>query len=232
MIHAWYNYANVEVVKFMCNLITICPFNFLPSIVHCRRWVSLWQLITLTRYLHRTGCFATRHRFTSIRGTRMGNKRTALILQQADWKWMTQQNTTSFRLSPEWASMGDSILNTSVKCTAYSQRVSPQKRSFVRFFFDVPTILLSSLSCWSQLRNPQRPSVSVRICKVQDSMIVPPIEDRWKCIRKGPGISGVRSAVWKNKDRINGLFHNFLKTIICRRRKNQRITQVKMFIHF
>jgi hypothetical protein len=42
----------------------------------------------------------------------MGNKRTALIIEQADWKWITQKNTTSARLS-EWSSMGDSILKAS-----------------------------------------------------------------------------------------------------------------------
>ena len=133
----------------------------------------------MARYLDRTGWFATRHRFTSFRGTRMGNKRTALILEEADWRWMTQQNTSSVRLSPEWASMGESfILNTSGNCTVYSHRVTPQNRSFVRGFFDVPTVLLSSLSCCSQSWHPHRPSVSVIKCKVQNSMVIRPAEDR------------------------------------------------------
>jgi hypothetical protein len=58
--------------------------------------------------------------------------------------WMTPQDTTSLRMS-EWTSMGDFFtLNTSSKSTAYSHRVTPQKRSFVRGFLDVLTILLSS----------------------------------------------------------------------------------------
>lgn len=135
MKYAWYNYANVDVIKFMCNLNTILLFQLFTLCNALPTWVSLWKLITVARYLDRTGCFATRHRFTSFRGTRIGNKRRALILEHADWKWMTQQNTTSHRLSPEWASMRDSILNTSDKCTAYSHRVTPKKRSFVRGFF-------------------------------------------------------------------------------------------------
>lgn len=124
----------VMLLNLLCVFNYIFLFQLLPSAMHYRLSVSLWQVITEVRYLDRTGWLATRHRFTSFRGTRMGNKRTALILEQADWKWITQQNTTSVRLS-EWASMGDfSILNASSKCTVYSHRITPQNKNFVRGF--------------------------------------------------------------------------------------------------
>ena len=90
--------------------------------------------------------------------------------------------------------------------TAHSHRVTPERISFVRGFFDVPTILLFPLSCCSQLRHSHRPSVKCKNMQSTRFNCSYFVEDRWKCFRKAPGISGVRHAVWKNKDRIKKVF--------------------------
>jgi len=112
----------VMLLNLLCVIqLQFCSFSLLPSALHYRRWISLWQLITVARYLDRTVWFATRHRFRSFRGNRMGNKRTALVLEEADWKWMTQRTRHPYdclRSGPPWATPSSWTPAASAQSTA------------------------------------------------------------------------------------------------------------------
>jgi hypothetical protein len=208
MKYAWYKYADGYVTIFvMCNLITILHFKLLPSAMHYRPQLSLWQLITVARYLDRTGCLATRHRLRHSEAPDRGVKGQPWYYSRqtgSGWRKRTRRPFDCPPSGPPWA-------NPSWTPVASAHSLQPQgyptKEKFCLWLL-WRADNLAPLSCCSQLRHPHRPSVKCENMQSTRFNYSSFVEDRWKCFCKAPEISGVRRAVWKNKDRINSVFHN------------------------